>query len=502
MTLYDHVTNPEGKFYEPMQHSLELAEVAVQTYQALQSSILNPHAWISLLITATLALNCAAVASIDFFTFKGHRRRIGWIIFVDAVFDVIAGAILPLIRALPLLIQFGKNLDPYSLPFNSIIEGYDLINLYSVQHPLDLFGLVLQLVGCHVRCEELAIMDAEDRGSTKSPRNKEVSVQERRSRKAWLWKVLFTLYGLFVSSVGIHSLTSSDCSDLKGMCTLNSYPWLPSTSCHCLALEALCLQNRELDHENITQVVEQAIDDVRDSVVGIFAGDCPIREVQQPQRPKHLAYFTFWNCPLESFEWDIRDWNYLEFVVLSGTFDRIPETLRYVPESLRNIAIYGGSIEELPPWVEDAWQNLNTLWVMEGQLKEFPPQIRTLPNLEALILAFNDISEIPAWTNFKQLDMTGNQLHSIPEELKNTAVLTLGANHIPLDGLPWSVPEILKRNIRLRGNPACEDSRIAKTSVCTDGCSATCPSSHLRRPFCYLHCNSTECGFHEGRCLP
>ena len=262
------------------------------------------------------------------------------------------------------------------------------------------------------------------------------------------------------------------------------------------------MKNRQLDHESAAQMIEKAMDAVQETTVGMHVIDCPIRGIREPTRPKKLSIVSFWNCGLEQFDWNIQQWGKLQFLLLSGTFDGVPETLRQVPESLRSITIQGGSFRALPQWVVDSWKNLRVLWVIEAQLLEFPAQLEQLPNIEVVGLQFNNISKIPEWLTLKRLDMTGNRVDSIPEALKNATVLSMGSNRIPLEGLPWSVPEILERNIRLRGNPACEDPRIANTPVCTDGCSDSCSSIYLQRPHCYSCCNTTECNFHNRHCVP
>ncbi|MDF5725987.1 MAG: COR domain-containing protein, partial [Rhizonema sp. PD37] len=94
--------------------------------------------------------------------------------------------------------------------------------------------------------------------------------------------------------------------------------------------------------------------------------------------------------------------------------------------------------------------NLQTLDISRNQLSSLPAEIGSLTNLQTLDISFNQLSSLPAeigsLTNLQSLDISSNQLSSLPSEIRllpKLKKLDLRGNPVPIP------PEILgSKNLR------------------------------------------------------
>ena len=155
--------------------------------------------------------------------------------------------------------------------------------------------------------------------------------------------------------------------------------------------------------------------------------------------------------------------------VLQISNNRIPSL---APELSKNrfltmLCIDGNELKELPDELETL-TGLTHLLAHENQFVEVPPVIMKFTNLQELYLQGNQLEHLPGalgsqLSKLEYLDLAGNRLTGLPEEigdLKRLDVLSLSANLLVWEGIPWQLGMLtdLKKlymhgNTRLKKEP-------------------------------------------------
>ena len=180
----------------------------------------------------------------------------------------------------------------------------------------------------------------------------------------------------------------------------------------------------------------------------------------------------------------------------------IPIVLKELSPTVFYLMLSDNFITSIPPWISPSWSRLTVLMLDNNSISSIPPELYELTSLSDLNLQDNDITsvdkDVGKLQSLTALDLSGNKLTTVPTEittLKRLVFLNLDSNDIT----EWNVDESADLKIQLANNPICGEANDAE--YCVKDCNALCDDREYKRFYCSFNCNTSTCGYHDGKCL-
>ncbi|KAJ0398472.1 hypothetical protein ATCC90586_003375 [Pythium insidiosum] len=445
-----------------------LVELAFQTYQATKLSRLVATIWINRLIAFVILANC-------WFSPVVHalwRRRPVLLRQLmcgvcDSLLDVLYFMVIPFAIFVPYLRSI---LPTYYFPFTVYYEDEWFVNAVAenqqvfVTSWLDFVSKMLPGVTLVLRLYRVRHLLDDYRALSRRASSRPLPAEERRhlvqttmSRGKRIVQIILLIWGGCVLGLHIHA-TSVAVQGAERGCILEMRPWA-STVYTCSVLEISCSQRGMVGaREEIASVFDR-IDVER--IYSLILSNCPALAIPpRLQALPALVMIKIYNSTIASWDHDAAltasTHPALQVLYLIDTSlpAGIPPGMRSPdpPPALYDVEITGSDLDTLPDDLEFAWRNLLYLFVERSpRLSVLPPVLGRLPAVDYLVLAYNNLTEIPdtALTNLslRLFYPTDQPLQRLPanvgrlmrlEEVgvEGTDVATLPASWLLRDTMP------------------------------------------------------------------